>query len=387
MNIFWLKFVFGLFFLMFASYKDFKSREVWDWLSFSFISFGFLLNLFFSIYEHTSFYIISSLLGFGIAFGLSLLLFYLGQWGGGDAKLLMGLGSLLGVNLTFSLKEQIFFLLGFIFSLILTAWVYALVLILIIYFRNKDYLNKKIKGSSTKKNKVLYLTEMFLALVFIILILSVSVMIKDLTFFLLFLALSLLLLLLRNLMNFLRIIEHFGFVTSKSVKELTPGDWVVEKGVINNPGLSFFDYELLVKHNNFENISFVYQLFFRMLHPRTNLKEYLKQKLKKKLLKKMKTSDESLLEITHKKKSLPNSIKEFIKQEGFLIDSNEIIICAPNSLGLLPKQIELLREHFGEDYVIKIKEGIPFVPAFFLAFIFQFLVLDKVLAYLPVFWF
>ncbi|MBI4738466.1 prepilin peptidase [Candidatus Woesearchaeota archaeon] len=82
--------------LLVGTYTDFKIREVPDWINYALIMTGFGLRLIFSVINQDWSYIIAGVLGFAIFLGLALIMFYAGQWGGGDAKMLMGLGSLLG---------------------------------------------------------------------------------------------------------------------------------------------------------------------------------------------------------------------------------------------------------------------------------------------------
>src|SRR3989338_201636 len=93
-----------------ASYTDFKTREVPDWLNFSLVASGIGINLIFSLVFLDFSYIANSLLGFGLFFLLGMLMFYTGQWGGGDSKMLMGLGALLGLGLFARIFEfKVFF--------------------------------------------------------------------------------------------------------------------------------------------------------------------------------------------------------------------------------------------------------------------------------------
>jgi Flp pilus assembly protein protease CpaA len=86
----------ALFVLAVASYVDLKILEVPDWLNYAGIAAGLGIHLIFSLQQWNYWPFASSLIGFGIAFGLACLMFYTGQWGGGDAKLLMALGAIIG---------------------------------------------------------------------------------------------------------------------------------------------------------------------------------------------------------------------------------------------------------------------------------------------------
>ncbi len=95
--MFWIVPAITLLTLLVASLYDIRTREVPDWLSYALISFGIgsalLASLLFSAWT----YFLMSILGFICTLILSCLLYYSGQWGGGDAKLLMGMGSIIGL--------------------------------------------------------------------------------------------------------------------------------------------------------------------------------------------------------------------------------------------------------------------------------------------------
>ncbi len=86
----------ALFVLAVASYVDLRILEVPDWLNYAGIASGIGIHLILSLQQWNWWPITSSLIGLGIAFALACLMFYTGQWGGGDAKLLMALGALIG---------------------------------------------------------------------------------------------------------------------------------------------------------------------------------------------------------------------------------------------------------------------------------------------------
>lgn len=86
----------ALFVLAVASYVDLKILEVPDWLNYAGIAAGLGIHLIFSLQQWSWWPIASSAIGFGVAFAIACLMFYTGQWGGGDAKLLMALGAIIG---------------------------------------------------------------------------------------------------------------------------------------------------------------------------------------------------------------------------------------------------------------------------------------------------
>src|SRR3990172_8542318 len=86
----------SLFVLAVASYVDLRILEVPDWLNYAGIAAGIGIHLIFSLQQWSWWPIASSGIGLAIAFALACLMFYTGQWGGGDAKLLMAMGALVG---------------------------------------------------------------------------------------------------------------------------------------------------------------------------------------------------------------------------------------------------------------------------------------------------
>src|SRR3989344_3937659 len=91
--------------LFIGSITDLKTREVPDWLNYGLIISGIGLNLLFSaIYSNPSF-IINSIIGLAIFFGIAYIMFYAGQWGGGDSKMLMGLGAMIGIDVSFKSSQ------------------------------------------------------------------------------------------------------------------------------------------------------------------------------------------------------------------------------------------------------------------------------------------
>ena len=83
----------GLIGLLIATMTDIKTREVPDWLSYSLIVIGLGVRLIYSLFEWNFSYVLFGFIGFGIFFLIALFMYYTKQWGGGDSKLLMGLGA------------------------------------------------------------------------------------------------------------------------------------------------------------------------------------------------------------------------------------------------------------------------------------------------------
>ncbi len=87
--------------LLAGSYTDIRTREVPDWINFSLIAAGIGLRGIYSLATFEWSYFIHGLIGLGLFVALGYFMFYAGQWGGGDSKMLMGMGAVLGFDLAF----------------------------------------------------------------------------------------------------------------------------------------------------------------------------------------------------------------------------------------------------------------------------------------------
>jgi len=144
-------FIAGLY-LISGSISDFKTREVADWSNYGLIVFGIAYNLMFAIMQNNYWFFLNSLIGFGIFFLLAVIMFYSGQWGGGDSKMLMGLGALYGLNFNQT------FLLHFIINTLIAGAFYGILWSFFIAIKNRKKFSKefmKLFNSNRKTRKLL----------------------------------------------------------------------------------------------------------------------------------------------------------------------------------------------------------------------------------------
>ncbi|MBI4143457.1 prepilin peptidase [Candidatus Woesearchaeota archaeon] len=206
--------------LAIGSITDLKTREVPDWVNYGMVFTGLGLNLLFSIIYSNSSFIINSLLGLAIFFGIAYIMFYAGQWGGGDSKMLMGLGAMIGIDAG-ALPTQ--FLSGFIVNALFVGAVYGLLWSFCLVLKNRKKFWVEFTKALSEKNAVkikkllLVLMALLLALFFItdayskILILSLA-----------FLALSTF-----YLWIFVKTVEKTCMHKLVEPSKLTEGDWIV----------------------------------------------------------------------------------------------------------------------------------------------------------------
>lgn len=207
--------------LLIGSYTDFKKREVPDWLSIGLIFIGFGIRLIFSIIYKEPSYIIAGILGFGAFFIIALLMFYTGQWGGGDSKTLMGLGALIGLE--FKIDS---FLLGFATNAIIFGALFGLLFSIVLVCVNFKKFTAEFEKQFNEKRKEKYVIWAITAVIVL-----TSLFIPDYLRFAL-LVLAALVLVSFYLFTYLKAVEHSCMIKAVSPEELTEGDWIVEDIIV-----------------------------------------------------------------------------------------------------------------------------------------------------------
>jgi prepilin signal peptidase PulO-like enzyme (type II secretory pathway) len=207
--------------LIIGTYTDFKTREVPDWLNYGLIFVGLGLRAIFSIAYLDSHYIIEGIMGFAAFFIIALIMFYTGQWGGGDSKMVMGLGALLGLQLNIET-----FLLGFFLNIILFGALFGLLfsIYLAIISRKKfvKAFNKRFREKKKLKWAVWAGTLALLALsIFVPFTVKIPVVILAGIIFISFYAFI-----------YLKAVEAACMIKWVSPKDLTEGDWVVNDVIV-----------------------------------------------------------------------------------------------------------------------------------------------------------
>jgi Flp pilus assembly protein protease CpaA len=222
-------FLWGLAFLylVFASIQDLKTTEVSNWLNFSLIGFGLGYRAFYSLVFGEAEFFILGLMGLGVFVGFAYGLYYSKAFGGGDSKLLMGVGTLLPYS---SYWDLLFLSVGFVFLLLVIGVFYTLVWSVFL-------VGKNFKGFK-KEFKKIFRKNLILEGIFVLIVLVLFILLGQ-GFILLVLILFLFLIL------YLQAVDKSCMTKGKDPKNLMEGDWLVEdiklkKGMIkkNVHGLS-----------------------------------------------------------------------------------------------------------------------------------------------------
>jgi len=204
--------------LLIAAIRDLQIREVPDTVSYGLIVVGLLGGLLtailtrnvFTFYEHFAGFVVGALLG--------LFMYYTRQWGGGDAKLIMGVGAILGLSFT-NLR---FF--EYLILLILGGALYGMLYTIGLAIRHRKTFVKGFK--QVIRTKRVHRLRMFLVSFGILLFVGMFFTTYPLKLILGFAIVGLYLIAYSWIC--MRVIENDIMTKTYPVGKLTEGDWLVE---------------------------------------------------------------------------------------------------------------------------------------------------------------
>ena len=205
--------------LLIGSYTDIKTREIPDWLSYGLIFAALGIRSIFSVSLGWDI-LLSGILGFAICFLFAYLFYYTNQWGGGDAKLLMGMGAMIGINYPFTSSS--FNLLIFFVALLFLGAIYGLIWMIVLAIKNKLFWLefKRVIKENHKTHLILIIVSALLIVLFIFYPFLWPIVIFPLGIFYLFL--------------FINTVEKNCFIKKIHINDLTPGDWLAEDVKLNH---------------------------------------------------------------------------------------------------------------------------------------------------------
>lgn len=137
-----------------AGYIDLKTTEIPDEIPLAMVLIGLLTRFGFSLFTgNWNFLLFPALIGMGFfLFGMGM--YYTGQWGGGDAKILGALGVLIGTLPPGMITLSVFpFFLDLLINVFMVGAVYIIIYAIIISFMNRnitDYFFESVKGNITE---------------------------------------------------------------------------------------------------------------------------------------------------------------------------------------------------------------------------------------------
>ncbi|MEA3430583.1 MAG: A24 family peptidase [Nanoarchaeota archaeon] len=214
--------------LAIASLNDIRTREVPDWLSYGLIFTGLAIGTLKSIATLKYTFILYSAFGFAVFFAIACLMYYTGQWGGGDSKLLMGLGALIGLRFEYSIQ----FMFMFLFNLLVVGAIYGFAWSITLALKNRQSFRKSylsmLKDSKVAKMRSLVIT---ISISFLILFI-VSLFVFNTFTAIPLLMISMLAFLFFYLFIFSKSVENSCMVKPYPVSKLTEGDWIANDVII-----------------------------------------------------------------------------------------------------------------------------------------------------------
>ena len=220
--------IISLIWIIIATLSDVKTREIPNWLNYSLIAIAISLRTLQSITNKDLTYFLYTLLGLAIAAIIGFLMYYAKQWGGGDAKLLIGLGAAFvtypdELLKFFNPNLNLPFLAILLINLFIAGALYGLIYFLVLLIKKRKEFCKELKKTKLKNKQTLLVA---------ILLLITSLFLKDLR--ILLISAALLYILLYYTLASIKIIENISMYKTINPEKLTEGDWITESIIINN---------------------------------------------------------------------------------------------------------------------------------------------------------
>ena len=242
-----------IFALVLASLEDLHIREVPDVLSYTFILSGVMFSIHSSVIQGSFMPLLSSLGGIIVSFLFGYLLMHAQMWGGGDTKLLMGLGAFIGVWPEYTSLAMLVFLIFMAGSVYGLLWTVVLIVRKWSEITERDSELKRVSFgvllSLVLTSVVLsWYTEGLLRVVVI-----VSIVLLSLTLFTGYV---------------LRRMEDVLIVQSVPTTDLVPGDWLIEtveteNGVVEPRSVGMSEEDIaMVQASDTDYVSVKYGLPF-----------------------------------------------------------------------------------------------------------------------------
>lgn len=238
--------------IVIGTITDIQKREVPDWVNFTLIGAGIGISTLYSVH-FTNYWILAfSLAGLAAGYLIGAVMYYTGQWGGGDAKMIMGIGALTGLPFLPSWwGETPFFVLFLLFSVFAGA-AYGIVWMAVLFVKHRKRVLKNLSKRLHTKNMM----RARIAIIITAVLIAGAGLFFPGTITFMFVILAALLYITFYFSLAVKAVEETCFVQQRAVDKLVEGDWMVEdvkkgKQVIvsaNNSGLTKEDLKTLKKH-------------------------------------------------------------------------------------------------------------------------------------------
>ncbi len=265
----WFLIAVGLIAVIFASIQDLKKREVTNWISFSLIVFALGFRFFYSLFSGESFqdlnFFYYGLIGLGIFLVIGHLFYYGRVFAGGDAKLMIALGTVLPLSNSFNENLNLFVM--FLFLFLVVGGIYGILWSFVLVVKHWKNFAKEYKKQFILYKK--FMNSFFVSALLVIII--------GIVFDMLVLYLGVILFLLPVVYIYAKAIDESCMVKKIKSSKLVEGDWIyndikIRRGVVVKAkweGVSMKDILAIKKNKKFvlvrEGIPFVPVFFFTFL--------------------------------------------------------------------------------------------------------------------------
>ncbi len=173
--------------------------------------------------------IIHTVFGFLVGMAFAYLMFYTGQWGGGDSKLIMGMGAILGFNVFALFGETNLHLLYYLIIMIFVGALYGLVWTLALaVIRRREFIPALIKKTSEPKMRIYRLLVLVVTLVVIV----ASPFLLTYPYNIALITLAAALFIIFYLWIFVKIVEETCMIRLLPIDKLTEGDWIATPVIV-----------------------------------------------------------------------------------------------------------------------------------------------------------
>jgi len=203
-------------------FQDLKRREVDNIWNFSLIFFALGYRFAVSVFNMNYWFFINGLLGFFVFLILGNVFYYSRVFAGGDAKLLISLGTILPLSYDWMINLKIFGL--FVFLVLGAGAFYVLVWSFFLVFLNFDKFKKEFKKQFQNYKIISSVFFVFLLFVFLLLVLLGKTE---------FALASLVFIFFPLLFVFAKSVEESCMVKLLSKDKITEGDWLYKDIVVN----------------------------------------------------------------------------------------------------------------------------------------------------------
>lgn len=210
-----------------AVLQDLRRREVDNIWNFYLIAIAIGYRLIVSVFNNNYWFVLNGILGLAIFLFIGNLFYYSRLFAGGDAKLVIALGSVLPLSYNWAINFKISGL--FILLFLIFGSLYALVWSFVLMSYNFDEFKKEFIKQSRIYKKLYLISVVFAVVLFVVLILFYfSLSLNKILF-----SFPILVLLFPVLFVFAKSIEETCLVKKIDKRELTEGDWLYKDIVVN----------------------------------------------------------------------------------------------------------------------------------------------------------